>query len=335
MIFSCPSCRGPLDREGKGVACSACGNEYPRVGPILDLRLPGPSWIDYEADRAKARHLLALGPEATAETLVRTVFGRRPGWTDEHVERRTRQALDAVDRLRDELRDWLAPFLSSEGPLVDLGCGAGQLVAAAAGLGQNVIGLDVSLEWLVVADRMVQERGAHPTLVAALAESLPFGNGTVSTVLSLDVIEHVGDQPAYLREIARVLRPGGSAVFTTPNRFSLAAEPHVGVWGVGWLPRKWQARYVASRTSLAYEFVRLLGAGEIRRLVRRETDLAVSIRIPPIPAADLRRFGVRRRALARFYNLLSGSALTRWVFHAVGPFFRVIARKPVGAGATR
>lgn len=88
-------------------------------------------------------------------------------------------------------------------------------------------------------------------MAAALGEALPLADGALSGVVSLDVIEHVDRPDAFLNEIDRVTRPGGRLALSTPNRFSLAPEPHVMVWGVGLLPRRYQARYVAWRSGKA------------------------------------------------------------------------------------
>jgi hypothetical protein len=49
--------------------------------------------------------------------------------------------------------------------------------------------------------------------------------------------------------------------------------------------------------------------------------------IPPIPGEDIARFPAYRAWLARIYNRLVGIRLTRWLFYAVGPFFRVVGQK--------
>ncbi len=69
---------------------------------------------------------------------------------------------------------WLEPCVS-RGIFLDLGCGPGMLLAAAAEEGYQGIGVDVSLVWLVVAHRLIEARGGRPVLAAALAEALPAG----------------------------------------------------------------------------------------------------------------------------------------------------------------
>jgi SAM-dependent methyltransferase len=200
------------------------------------------------------------------------------------------------------------------------------LLAAAAAHGRSGIGVDVSLVWLVVAQRLIRESGGTPVLAAALAEALPLATASIGAVLSLDVIEHVADQRAYLQQIDRVLRPGGIVALSTPNRFSLAAEPHVGVWGVGWLPRRWQRPYAESRSGRSYESTRLLGARELGRLLS-STSLACVIVAPAIPDEEWARFAAYRRRLASIYNRLIRYAPFRRASLLLGPFFRIIGTK--------
>ena len=177
--------------------------------------------------------------------------------------------------------------------------------------------------------------GGDPLLAAAHAEALPLADGAVSGVISLDVIEHVAEPRRYLREIERVLAPGGNTALSTPNRFSLAAEPHVFVWGVGWLPRRWQKAYVHWRSGRPYDFVRLLSHRELRRVFRTETSLAAEIFAPQIPAEEITHFSRRRTWLASAYNRLVTRRGWQWLFLRIGPFFRIIARKSVSKDRCR
>jgi 2-polyprenyl-3-methyl-5-hydroxy-6-metoxy-1,4-benzoquinol methylase len=328
--WCCPRCRGSLDAAISRLTCLGCGSTYPIIAGIPDFRLDIPAWVAVEEDRAKAERLAATLAGRPASELVAHVFGARAGWTAADVSRRTREVTEGPARLGLDLDTWLEAATSRE-PFLDLGCGAGQLLAAAAGRGRHGIGVDVMLEWLVVARALIAEHGGTAVLAAAMAEALPLPSGSVRGVVSLDVIEHVGDQGGFLREIDRVLAPEGIAALATPNRFSLGAETHVGIWGVGWLPRRWQARYVRWRSGKAYDYCQLLGVLELRRLFARETSLRPHVLVPEIPRAHLRQFGRGKARLGVCYNALAGLTLARPVLQFIGPYFRVVASKvPAG-----
>src|SRR5207249_4048969 len=60
-------------------------------------------------------------------------------------------------------------------------------------------------------------RARHRVLVRASCDRLPFRNGSFSTVISSELIEHVPDTPEVLAEMRRVLRPGGLLILGTPD----------------------------------------------------------------------------------------------------------------------
>ena len=106
-----------------------------------------------------------------------------------------------------------APALESATVLVD-GCGLGMYVRALQPYAARVVGLDI--EWERV--RNGRQAGLR-SLLAGAAERLPFHEGSFDLVLSHEVLEHVQDDRAAVREIIRVLRPGGRLVLFTPNRW--------------------------------------------------------------------------------------------------------------------
>jgi SAM-dependent methyltransferase len=189
------------------------------------------------------------------------------------------------------------------------------------------LGVDVSLEWLVVARRMIEEHGGQAMLCAGFAESLPLRDATVPAIVSLDVIEHVADQARYLAEIDRIAADGSTLALATPNRFSLTAEPHVHVWGVGWLPTRFQSRYVLARSGRPYDFVRLLSVPGLARLLRRHTRMTGRFVVPRVPEDEIATFQSRRARVAHAYNRVAESSLLRWPLLAVGPFFRYVGSK--------
>lgn len=104
--------------------------------------------------------------------------------------------------LIDEL---LRRFHCNQGAILDAGCGEGVLVEKYAEQGWNIIGVDKNY-----ASAYVQEGSIT---------DLPFEDNHFDTVMALDVLEHLyyNDQGKALQEIRRVLKPGGTIVFSCPN----------------------------------------------------------------------------------------------------------------------
>jgi SAM-dependent methyltransferase len=103
------------------------------------------------------------------------------------------------------------------GPLLDVGCWDGQFITNL--VEPPVFGIDLSPTALHAA----QARGV--TGVRAQAEQgLPFANGAFGTVVAAEIIEHVFDTQAFVRELARVTRPGGWLAITTPNLVALSGR---------------------------------------------------------------------------------------------------------------
>jgi SAM-dependent methyltransferase len=105
------------------------------------------------------------------------------------------------------------------GALLDLGCGDGAFLRAAAPGRPSAVGLDLSVEAVALATRAGLTVETHDFS----SEPLPFPDGTFELVTCLDVIEHVFDIRFMLAEVVRVLTPGGVVVIATPN--------------IQWLPR--------------------------------------------------------------------------------------------------
>ena len=73
----------------------------------------------------------------------------------------------------------------------------------------------------------VRERAPHATVLRAPAEDLPFDDGSFDTVVSTLVLCGVSDQPRALREVRRVLRPGGRLIFVEHVR---SDDPKLARW---------------------------------------------------------------------------------------------------------
>ncbi len=99
--------------------------------------------------------------------------------------------------------------LLGDGPgrLLDVGCGGGVHTAAFAARGWSVTGVDVSAAQLELA----RARGVE--VVEADAAELPFAEASFDAAVSMFTHTDVGDFAAALREVARVVRPGGAFVY--------------------------------------------------------------------------------------------------------------------------
>lgn len=113
---------------------------------------------------------------------------------------------------------------------VDLGCGDGEITErVAAAIGTHCVhGLDLFEERFEVA----KARGITVT-VGDLNARLPYEDGTFDAVCSNQTIEHLTETDSFVREIWRVLKPGGYAVVSTEN---LASWHNVAALLLGWQP---------------------------------------------------------------------------------------------------
>jgi len=129
------------------------------------------------------------------------------------------------------------------GRALENGCGVGMYVERLAGLGSRVVGLEYDFE------RAADARVKSDAIINAAGESLPLPASTFDLILSHEVIEHVQDDALAVREMVRVLCPGGRIALFCPNR-GYPFETHGIYWRgkyhfgnkpfVNYLPRKWR-----------------------------------------------------------------------------------------------
>lgn len=131
------------------------------------------------------------------------------------------------------------------GAVLDAGMGPGRLGAELAARGWTVSGVDAAEEMVEVARKRLAE--AAERLVHAELESLPFPDASFDAVAATGVLEYVRVAPA-LRELRRVLRPGGLAVVSYPNPHAL-----YGVWkSRAWYPAVRSAKRLLRRPGAAF-----------------------------------------------------------------------------------
>ena len=109
------------------------------------------------------------------------------------------------------------------GSILDAGCGGGGMPLSFAEEARRVVGIDLAPRFADAGHRIAAERGlGNLSFARADGQALPFPDAAFDMVLSHAVIEHVADAALYLRELARVLKPGGTMYLSTAPYLSFA-----------------------------------------------------------------------------------------------------------------
>ncbi|MDQ4213908.1 class I SAM-dependent methyltransferase [Microbacterium capsulatum] len=134
------------------------------------------------------------------------------------IEQMERADVDRIERWRDE----------TPGVLLDAGCGPGQWTAVLSEGGRDVIGVDLSTEFLAAA----RERHPGVRFEAASMRELPFPDGSFGGILAWYSLIHLppADLPAVLAELSRVTAAGGRILIgffdgTPGEEFAHAVAP--------------------------------------------------------------------------------------------------------------
>jgi SAM-dependent methyltransferase len=137
----------------------------------------------------------ALLPLTLQNTYRARYRAMRPGWQS------------SGDQLEALFRSHLTP----DSRVLDLGCGRGGVV--------ELFWRDVKLAAGLDPDQpsLAEYRAPGMPILRGVGERLPFTGEVFDLVVCLWVLEHLKDPQTVLREVARVLRPGGHFVFLTPN----------------------------------------------------------------------------------------------------------------------
>jgi ubiquinone/menaquinone biosynthesis C-methylase UbiE len=125
-----------------------------------------------------------------------------------------------VDRVEKEAVWTLLPELQRR-RVLEVGCGTGNISLELACRGAQVVGLDASGPMLAAGQDKGRRQGFSLTLIQGLAGDLPFPEAVFDGVISILALDFIPDRPGALREMVRVLRPGGFLVLALLNRYSL------------------------------------------------------------------------------------------------------------------
>ena len=339
-VFCCPQCKGPLKFGGEGYSCPQCAKRYPVVLGFPDFRVFSNTYIDHEDDYKKAEFLAEQSDKLDLKELVKLYYSITPRVSKGRAERFTRRMFALVEKGLENLREieevskkrYRNRTVSNA--VLEIGCGTGGFLVAAKDKFKYVVGIDIALRWLVITSKRLNEFGLEVPLICGCAEYLPFEDGSFDLIVAEDVLEHVRDQEATLRECHRVINKEGILFLATPNRFSITPEPHAHVWGVGFLPRKWMNGYVKLIKGISYEHHKVLSFFGLKMLLKKCSFQDHEILLPRIPEAELKSFSTFEKIQVAIYDLARKIPFIRAFLYIIGPFFHILcyANKDHGRG---
>lgn len=186
----------------------------------------------------------------------------RPGWSS------------SGDQLEALVRGYMTP----DSQVLDLGCGRGGVVELFWEGVKLAVGLDPDVRSLA------EHRARGMPVIRGRGEHLPFAGESFDLIVCLWVLEHLRSPEAVLREVHRVLRPGGHFLFLTPNlRNPLLALNRLGR-ALPQLQRRLVPRLYGRVEADTFPVqYRANAAGTIRTLAQRSGLTVAELRVVPDP----------------------------------------------------
>ncbi len=209
MPMTGTDCLGPEIREPlEAVGCPLCGGTSTRPRH----RIVGYTIVDCTRCR-----LTFVNPQPTESDLAffyAHIF-HTPGWYQRFPQMRDFDYFGyaASDRAGHQSYVTLVRALIPEGAWLDIGCGHGQLARCAAASTYDAHGVDPN----PLAVRAAQERLGRDRVTLGTVESAKFAADRFRVVSIIGTIEHLKHPLPTLREIFRILEPGGLVLVQTPN----------------------------------------------------------------------------------------------------------------------
>jgi SAM-dependent methyltransferase len=147
---------------------------------------------------------------------------RPPAHHDTPYDTWHRQVHGHEDPAALRLETWHANALALARPtpdqdVVEVGCGVGDFAITLAPNARSMTAVDFSREAIAQATTKGRVQGSPARFLVGSAEALPLPDASCDVLYSCECLEHVPNPPLALREMFRVLRPGGRLVLTTEN----------------------------------------------------------------------------------------------------------------------
>ncbi len=139
------------------------------------------------------------------------------------------------------------PYVKSTDRVLDFGCGPGSFLASMAPLCREVVGVDISKNFVSMTQQMIKHfKLTNAQAVHIVPDQLPFADGSFDCVMMVDVIHHLEGIEKSLKEALRVVKKGGRILIFEPNKLNpLLFLVHLidkNEWGLLKLGTPWKYR---------------------------------------------------------------------------------------------
>jgi SAM-dependent methyltransferase len=307
-VKTCPACGGgefrPLVRVGEHavVRCAACGlgltNPQPSDAELAAIY--GPDYVLAEDSDAAGAAMVLRSKRATADHYLDLLAGFIG---------------DAAPSPRSSAGRGGDAAAPTRGALLEIGCGAGNFLRQAAARGFEVTGVEYSP---FAAERARKNLEGKGRVLVGEITVLASERDAYDVCVLCDVIEHVRDPGGFLREILRLLRPGGVLLVVTPSLASWSAR----LLGARWMEFKAEHLYYFSPSTISRQLARA-GFGEIalRRGVKKLSFDYVAAHFKKYPVTGV-------TPVVGALHAITPARLSAHLFSVVASGLIALARKP-------
>lgn len=327
----CPRCKGVLTAASlpeEQFSCTACKMVYPIIEGIPDLRVFSDPYIGIAEDREKGRHLAAQADVFDFAGLLDYYYQSTQVVTPHQATLYKRSVLAGEGRSQATLTAWERgkddQVANKSDSFLEIGCGTGSLLVAAARRYLLVVGVDIAFRWLIVARKRLSEAGLDLPLICACAEALPFPEKSFDRIASESTLEHLQDQRQSLDECRRVIADEGHLFITTPNGHSLGPDPQTGIWAGSLMPADWVANLIARQGGIPPKR-QLLIQSQLREMLSDSGFQSVQIFVPEISSAQRQEIPGIGGRLIDIHNNLRDKPIFSKLLLRIGPMLMVTA----------
>lgn len=156
------------------------------------------------------------------------------------------------------------PYIS--GDLLELGCGEGRGVELLAPKAKSYLGLDK------IREIIEGLKAKHPKydFQSSVFPPMNIADNSFDTIVTFQVIEHIKNDELYLKEIHRILKPGGTALISTPNiKMTLSRNP--------WHQREYTANELKALAAKYFESVDMKGIAGSEKVMKYHEENRASV----------------------------------------------------------